>query len=447
MRASGTIGRFAVRVGVASAIGLGVVGDRAGADPGPAPSRNQVAEGAWLFARDWSRVDRDERRGDGLGPMFNARSCVACHGQGGTGGSGKSGADVLILTEIGTPRKPDGKVDFEKLNEAGSTPKPVASEVFPGFATAPSVVLHRAANDPGYDLWRSEVLSKFGLGDRTNAPRPARAFRVRSSRRNTPALFGSGLIDAIPDSAIEEAARREHDYFPKIEGRPGRLEGGRIGRFGWKAQTATLGDFVRIACANELGLENPGHAQPPDPLRPGYKAPDVDLTEAECSSITAYVAGLARPVETTRPALLRAAHIEKGRRVFDSTGCAVCHAPRLGEVAGIYSDLLLHDMGQGLSDSGEYYGTPPSPGLAIVPPRGAEWRTPPLWGLRDSAPYLHDGRASTVSGAIAQHGGQAQESVNRYGKLDPRHKGYLHEFLLSLAAPPKPGSSRASTGY
>ncbi len=378
--------------------------------------------------------------------MFNARSCVACHGQGGTGGSGKSGADVLILTETGTPRKPDGKVDFEKWNNAGRT-QALAGDVLPGFLTAPSVVLHRAATEPGYDLWRSEILQKFGLGDGRNGSSPGPQFRVRASRRNTPALFGSGLIDSIPESAIEEVARRQQEFFHRIEGRPGRLEGGRIGRFGWKAQTATLGDFVRIACANELGLENPGHAQPPDPLRPGYKAPSVDLTEAQCSMITAYVASLDRPIESARPGALRAAHAEKGRQVFDATGCADCHAPDLGEVVGIYSDLLLHDMGQGLSDTGEYYGTAPSPGLAIVPPRGAEWRTPPLWGLRDSAPYLHDGRASTIAGAIAQHGGQAQESLTRYEKLGSRQKGYLHEFLLSLAAPPNRESSRASKGH
>jgi len=103
----------------------------------------------------------------------------------------------------------------------------------------------------------------------------------------------------------------------------------------------------------------------------------------------------------------------------------------------------LHEIGQGLSDTGEYYGTSASPGLASVPPRGAEWRTPPLWGLRDSAFYLHDGRARTVYEAVTLHGGQAAASAARYKQIGREERGYLNEFLLSLAAPPKPEASGA----
>ncbi len=104
---------------------------------------------------------------------------------------------------------------------------------------------------------------------------------------------------------------------------------------------------------------------------------------------------------------------------------------------GIYSDLLLHDMGQELSDSGEYYAAPATPTLAFAPPKGSEWRTPPLWGLRDSGPYLHDGRSGTIAGAIAKHGGEAAASASRYRNLGFHERSYLNEFLLSLAAPPQ----------
>jgi CxxC motif-containing protein (DUF1111 family) len=221
------------------------------------------------------------------------------------------------------------------------------------------------------------------------------------------------------------------------------LKDGRTGRFGWKAQTASLGDFVRIACANELGLENPGHEQPPDPLRPNYKAPGLDLTEAECTSLTVFVASLRRPVELNRPSNFRSEQIA-GREVFNAIGCAACHMPKLGDVEGIYSDLLLHDMGPSLSDSGESYGavTTPTPGLANEATKETEWRTPPLWGLRDSAPFLHDGRAANLAEAIASHGGEAQETANRYRQLGREPKHNLSLFLQSLTAPTPPESGK-----
>ena len=98
-----------------------------------------------------------------------------------------------------------------------------------------------------------------------------------------------------------------------------------------------------------------------------------------------------------------------GRRLFAEVGCATCHAPTLGDVRGIYSDLLLHDMGQSLSDSGSTYGIdgPDTP----EGPTPREWRTPPLWGYRDSGPYLHDGRAQDLEEAVAL----ARRAGQRFG--------------------------------
>ena len=280
--------------------------DRHGPGSKKADSSNpaQVSEGLRLFLTDWSTVGRDGSKGDGLGPVFNERSCVACHSQGGPGGAGGSRVDVLILSDTGSTRLADGSID-PKSDDPGAAWKPKSSDVFPGFATERSLVLHRFSTDPGYDLWRLSVLSSFNVSGRRGPVALTPGFRVGASYRNTPALFGAGLIDAIPNAAIEAASLREIPEFPEIKGRPGRLSDGRIGRFGWKAQTASLGDFVRTACANELGLENPGHPQSPDPLRPKYKAPGFDLTEAQCSSLTTFVAALPRPVEPTRPSLLQ----------------------------------------------------------------------------------------------------------------------------------------------
>ena len=110
----------------------------------------------------------------------------------------------------------------------------------------------------------------------------------------------------------------------------------------------------------------------------------------------------------------------------------------MGPAVGIYSDLLLHDMGQGLSDSGEYYGgsTPADGPIAVAKP--SEWRTPPLWGFRDSGPYLHDGRAETLAEAVALHGGEADQTAHRFARLEPYYQSAITTFLESLSAPPEP---------
>jgi CxxC motif-containing protein (DUF1111 family) len=283
---------------------------------------------------------------------------------------------------------------------------------------------------------------------------------VVPSERNTTPLFGAGLIEEISTSEIEAAAteQRLQSEFPEIQGRACRLKDGQVGRFGWKGQMASLDDFVLNACAVELGLEVPGHGQAMDPLEPEAKAKGLDLTARECAALTAFVANLPAPIERTAASAQEKARIERGRAVFASTGCATCHRPALGAVTGIYSDLLLHNMGPSLADSGAYGVNLPDsseevqPGASTVPlavranlPAGhrimvvgatrQEWRTPPLWGLRDSAPYLHDGRAATIEQAVALHGGEAQKTAQRFFALTPEERLQVMTFLKSLVAP------------
>src|SRR5207244_11566931 len=205
------------------------------------------------------------------------------------------------------------------------------------------------------------------------------------------------------------------------------LRDGRIGRFGWKAHVATLREFTLQACANELGLEVPGVPRAAPPWKKTYKAPGLDMTAEQCDLLISFVASLPRPVCRSPETRQHAAEIAAGQKLFATVGCTACHRPKLGHVEGIYSDLLLHDMGQSLSDTGSYgtsvpvadSGNPAEP-LPVnrgvwdtakkeKPPKfgaGArEWRTPPLWGLRDSAAYLHDGGADIVADAVALRGG------------------------------------------
>lgn len=129
-----------------------------------------------------------------------------------------------------------------------------------------------------------------------------------------------------------------------------------------------------------------------------------------------------------------------GRATFERIGCAACHVAILGEVRGIYSDLLLHDLGEDLGEIGSYGVTLPEPavGEMVSDDRSAareEWRTAPLWGLRDSAPYLHDGRAETLEQAIALHGGEAAATASRYFGLSSRERLQMQAFMKSLGAP------------
>ncbi len=417
--------------------------------------RDEVARGEALFFKDWVAHDRASPDGDGLGPVYNETSCVACHGLGAPGGAGPANKNVVLLT-------------FS--SRTGQSPPKGLERIHPGFGTSRSAVLHRYGTDSSYRSWRRTLLglnnnegaqqgrpTKPEAGEETvkvrmrriaqqtapNArlreravvvnPEPNVALRV--SERNSPALFGAGRLDSIPNEVIVEEARHQ---AAEVRGKVSRLPDGRLGRFGWKAQVAGLHEFVRSACASELGLEVPGHAQAVSPITPRDRAKGLDLAEADCDALVSYVRALPAPVVVDPDGPHGSAEMRAGRQTFADVGCASCHAPSLGEVRGLYSDMLLHEMGSSLSDSGSYYGNdgPTSPDTdnpTLATP--GEWRTPPLWGFRDSGPYLHDGRAETLDEVVALHEGQATQSARRFFALDLDERTSVETFLKSLIAP------------
>ncbi len=162
-------------------------------------------------------------------------------------------------------------------------------------------------------------------------------FLVSRSQRNPTPLFGLGLIDSIPEEAIEAMAKREAKESPETLGRVSHVKDNRIGRLGWKGQVASVEDFVLNACAVELGLEVPGHHQAMTPQAPKYRTTGLDLTGDECNALVAYVKSLPKPAEY-RPASAEESKVHgAGKATFTSIGCASCHARQGWECRG---DLL-----------------------------------------------------------------------------------------------------------
>jgi CxxC motif-containing protein (DUF1111 family) len=519
---------------------LGTAGQSGEVD-GKVPE-DRRAQGRELFEREWLPGDSRTHGGDGLGPVYNDSSCIACHNLGGTGGGGPASKNVDIITASPNSNMMPQSAGGSGRGEPGflgkalgslvglddpadsKTPgvrtparrKPDTKELIkahPGFRTARSVVLHRFGVEGAYESWRQNMIGLQSFNPMSPGPAGSPAamteaqnslnlgrmgiqtnvgeFVLVSSQRNPTPLFGAGLIDSIPDRVLEETTKVKHADFPEVAGRVSRMKDKRIGRFGWKAQTPSLQDFVLTACAVELGLEVPGHHQAGLPQKPDAKAKGLDLTGDECKALESYVRGLSKPAERRPSTEADAREIDGGRKLFASVGCATCHTPKLGQVDGIYSDLLLHDMGQQLGDTGQYSvfdpgsseeefvdedpgpiadaasvstsvspsealntqvqvvfsdstqanacPTPGSGGPVKRPTTGPasrfEWRTPPLWGFRDSGPYLHDGRAETLDQAVALHGGEASKIAVKYFGLSPRERRQLEAFLKSLTAP------------
>ena len=372
-----------------------------------------VEEGKMLFSHEWTVKD-PLTKGDGIGPVFNAKSCVECHTQGGVGGGGG------LAHNVTTYRTADGRtgvlhshaisVEFLETMDQLDSALPKTSTPTLEFVNSPAI--------------------RAGRGS------------ALFSQRNTPALFGTGLIDGIPDRVIVALARKQQTLASMAKqgdaaypvGRILYTPDGRVGKFGWKAQTATLLDFVQGACANELGLSNPNQPQPQSIAKSDYAAVGLDLTLEQCNQMAAFIAAMPKPIEQIPANPEEADQLHRGKAAFNNVGCAACHVANVGSVQGVYSDFLLHRMGKELEASGHYYA-PPVAGSAETVPQTDEWRTPPLWGVADSGPYMHDGRATTLEQAIGMHGGQATASVERFNRLDASDRADLVRFLKSLRAP------------
>jgi mono/diheme cytochrome c family protein len=331
-------------------------------------------QGEDIFSHDLTTNER-------LGPLFNGQSCSECHNTPGAGGMGS--AAQSFVTRV-------GRIHEDIFDPLASHGGPIARQ------------LSVSNLNPG-----------IACGIPVGVPPQANVISVRSAMT----LRGTALIDNILTSQLLSAAN--DPTIPAAErGRVNLLPDGRVGRFGWKAQTATLVEFMGEAFRDEIGVTNP---IAPRDLIEGCGA-SIVKPEMDAAPLTALVAFLNT---LDPPAPTAACLASPGRTLFASVGCANCHKPSYtvpgsnGALAPqLYSDLLLHDMGSGLADGFEQ-------GAAT----GAEFRTAPLWRVSDRVHFLHDGRATTILDAILSHGGQAAGAVAAFNGLSPTERQALLAFL------------------
>jgi CxxC motif-containing protein (DUF1111 family) len=263
---------------------------------------------------------------------------------------------------------------------------------------------------------------------------------ARFSARISPQLVGLGLLEAIPESALVERADPDDEDGDGISGRPHVVTDydgvRRLGRFGWKAGQPTVRQQVAGALRTDLGVLTSLYSTPDCGTEQSGCGPSgAELDDASLDDLSLYVALLGvqpqRGVDDPR--------VLQGAEAFAAAGCGACHAPtavtsewaELAELRGQtihpYTDLLLHDMGAGLSDT-----------LGEGDAAASEWRTSPLWsigltaGVSGGEAYLHDGRARTLTEAILWHGGEAERSRVAFESLSADDQDALIAFLKSL---------------
>jgi CxxC motif-containing protein (DUF1111 family) len=387
-----------------------------------APSQAELAaNGQKLFMHEWTPHDPLSGGGDGLGPVFNAKSCVACHSQGGTGGAGDNQHNVVAYETLPTPI--DDKTYGGVVHAAAVEGEAVETQ-------ARIRELHPLVKEGA----RVVGVCTTNLADLDP---------VVFHEINTPALFGTGKIDGISGWSIRNsnftrrasnvAAELGGDFHRTPAGRVRILPDGRVGKFGWKAQFATLEEFVATACAVEVGLSNPYRPQDlPHEHRPDAEA-RPDMTSRQLDELVAYCALLEAPHRDVPSDAAGAQRVAHGEGLFSTVGCADCHVANLGGIEGVYSDFCLHSIVPPEQQAG--YGSTPVVPLPLDLPTSDEWKTPPLWGVADTAPFMHDGSAPTLEAAIDAHAGEARYVMERYRALAANDREAVVAFLKSLRAP------------
>ncbi len=425
------------------------------------PGKARFYAGKALATQPWVRAPTQTDARDGLGPLYHARSCLACHIKGGRGqASGDDGAVVATLVRLSRPG-------------VGAHGEPLADPVYGGQLQPQSTALsHQLRGHAGAESYRDEgvppeaevritwtphafvypdgttlqlrepKLDLAGLGYGPLHP------DTRATLRHTPSLAGIGLLALIDQGDLGRRADPDDQDGDGISGRVNQVwdpqtETMRPGRFGLKANQPSVRVQVAAALSADMGLTTsvfptqPCTASQPrcESTPSGNDADGFEVSDRLLSSMVFFIMSLGVPQRRR----CDDATVLRGQALFDSAGCDGCHTPRYrtavdpeyphlsGQDIWPYTDLLLHDMGPRLDD-----------GRGDFAASGREWRTPPLWGvglarsMHARVGFLHDGRARTIEEAIVWHDGEARESRTRFAELGERDRRALVSFVRSL---------------
>ncbi|MCV4263196.1 di-heme oxidoreductase family protein [Pseudomonas capsici] len=414
--------------------------------------RLDFSVGNSFFRNPWVIAPSTTTARDGLGPLFNTNACQNCHIKDGRGHPPEPGDSnaVSMLVRLSIP---DSAAYAEVIKRNGVVPEPtyggqLQDMSVPGVAPEGKV---RVEYDPLTIRFRDGMtvelrqptlrITQLGYG-------PMHPY-THASARIAPPMIGLGLLEAIPEAAILANADPDDKNDNGISGRPNWVWDDAqqkvvMGRFGWKAGQPTLNQQNAHAFAGDMGLttrlktaDDCTPAQTDCRNAPNGNGPDgePEVSDNILRLVEFYTRNLAVPARRN----VDDPQVLAGKNLFFRAGCQQCHTPQFttradaaepelaNQVIRPYSDLLLHDMGEGLADNRTEFQA-----------SGREWRTPPLWGLgltetvSGHTQLLHDGRARNVMEAILWHGGEAQAAQRQVLAFDADQRAALQAFLNSL---------------
>ncbi len=398
--------------------------------------------GRSFFAIPWVESPSATTARDGLGPLFNANTCISCHPKNGRGifekSDGTLSRDLVVRLSIPS----NGSKEHKKLEKMmGFIPEPT-------YGSQISINgMHNVPFEGKPKIKYDEIRVKFPDGEVDTILKPnyflsdlnygKLAKDTKITFRLAPSLHGLGLIEKISDEQILANADEFDKNNDGISGKPNMVYSHiskkiELGRYTWKASSPTVIEQIANAANNDMGLTTWVH--PNDNCtkkqRNCLNAPKardkIDLPDLRLGAINFYIENL----RAYRPKVSK--EFDEGLKLFKKVSCSSCHISSFKVENGInipvYSDFLLHDMGEGLSD-----------GRSEFKASGSEWRTAPLWGLalhekinKQKPRLLHDGRARNFQEAILWHGGEAKNSKNAYMNLSKEERKKLIKFLENL---------------
>lgn len=416
--------------------------------------------GQAIFEKIWVLAPSSTQASDGLGPLYNARSCNRCHTNNSRGKieivTKRGSRNISLFARLSIPAQTREQQSLLEANLIPFVPEPTYGAQFQNFAypggKAEGQLLVSYTKQPTrlrdnveIDLNRpSYILDGLGYGPVHDD--------VMMSPRIAPPIHGLGLINAISSRDIMSNADPDDQDGDGISGRARisfdpETNATALGRFGWKAGAVTLSQQNMAALSNDIGI---GSLLYPNPYgdcttkqheclkQPHGNTQSQDGLEAS-QKMTEALLYFVENISVPRRVPDQAISSLPGKKLFNAIGCASCHVPSFvtdinakprhlaGQSIWPYSDFLLHDLGEALADNRPEGNA-----------NGREWRTPPLWGIgltrtaTGAEFYLHDGRARSLTEAILWHGGEAERSKLSFKHLPAEERGMLINFLESL---------------